>query len=328
MKGNLCVAIIGAGLIGRKRALSLPDDVKLLTVFDVNQNLAKKFSLEFKCKQAKSLEEILNDQGIGSVIVATPNASLAEIGRKVIERQKNVLIEKPGGRNSKDIEILYSNWKKNPVVVRIGYNHRFHPALQKAKELCDSQKYGSILFIRAKYGHGGRIGYEKEWRFKKALSGGGELVDQGSHLIDLTNFFVGELRSVKSTTKTFFWKTTLEDSAFMILENNNNQTALLSASCVEWKNIFCFEIMLENAKIQIDGLGGSYGTEKLTLYKMRPEMGPPDVEEFIFDQPDQSWKIENQIFFNDIKNKNYSKLSFQQAFYVFAIIEKVYAENK
>lgn len=327
MKDNLRIAIIGAGLIGRKRAKALPAGIKLKIVCDVNLELAKSFAKEFNCSFTHNSQEIFSDPEINAVIIATPNGSLAELAVKSIEAGKNVLIEKPGGRTKKEIENIFNAWKKKKSVVFFGYNHRFHPAIAQAKEIVDSKQFGPVLFMRAKYGHGGRIGYEKEWRFKKELSGGGELVDQGSHLIDLTNFFIGSLAKVKSSINTFFWKTSLEDTAFMILENGK-QTALLSVSAIEWKNLFCLEVMLEKAKLQIDGLGGSYGTEKLTVYKMKPEMGPPDMEGFVFDQLDISWESENKLFFEAIKNKDYSQEPFKQALYVFDIIEKVYAENK
>lgn len=327
MKENLKIAIIGAGLIGKKRALSLPKDVKLKTICDVNLKLATNFAKEFHCSPTNKVEDIFDDKETDAVIISTPNGFLSKLAIKAINSGKHVLIEKPGGRNKKEIENTYYSWKKKKRVVFFGYNHRFHPAIAKAKEIVDSKQFGPVLFIRAKYGHGGRIGYEKEWRFRKELSGGGELVDQGSHLIDLTNYFVGPLAKVKSSTGTFFWKTNLEDTAFLILENEK-QTSLLSVSAVEWKNLFCLEVMLEKAKLQVDGLGGSYGTEKLIIYKMKPKMGPPDIEELVFDQADQSWEKENKLFFDAIKSKDFSEEPFKQALYVFDIIEKVYAENK
>lgn len=321
------VAIVGAGLIGKKRARSLPKGTELKIICDTNLSLAKKFASEFNCNATSKLSDIIGDPEIKAVFIATPNGYLADIAVNVINSGKHVLIEKPGGRNKQEIEKIYSAWKKNKVIVLFGYNHRFHPAIAKAKKIIHSKKFGSVLFLRAKYGHGGRLGYEKEWRFDKNLSGGGELVDQGSHLIDLTNFFVGKLRKVKSSARTFYWQTNLEDTSFLILENEK-QSALLSVSAVEWKNLFCLEIMLKNAKLQIDGLGGSYGTEKLAIYKMKPEMGPPNIVEEKFEQPDQSWSVENKLFFDKINKNEYTNEPFEQALYVFDIIEKVYDQNE
>lgn len=208
-----------------------------------------------------------------------------------------------------------------------GYNHRFHPTIQKAKQIIDSQKYGKILFIRARYGHGGRLGYEKEWRFQKRVSGGGELIDQGCHLIDLVNYFCGQMTEATGYVTNLFWKTKLEDAAFFQLRNEKNQIADLSVTCIEWKNIFSFEIMLQKAKIQIDGLGKSYGREKLTLYKMKLKMGPPTISEFIFEEEDNSWRKENNIFFKRIKQKDYTDTSIKDAIYVMRVLNKLYKGN-
>ncbi len=327
-KENLKVAIVGAGLIGRKRALALPSDVTLKTICDVNKELAKRFSDEFDCEFTTNFDEVLKDKNIDAVIIATPNGFLAPLSEKAIAARKHVLVEKPGALNPLEMKKILDAHRKNPLVVMYGYNHRYHPALAKAKEIVDTGGFGEVLFIRAKYGHGGRLGYEKEWRFKKELSGGGELTDQGPHLIDLVNFYIGQMPRIKSTTTTFFWNTDLEDTAFMILENDKNQAALLSVSCVEWKNLFSFEIMLKTAKLQIDGLGGSYGKEKLTIYKMKQEMGPPIVEEQSFEETDQSWSKENQVFFDRIKKGDTSNQGILDAKYVLETISEIYKQNE
>lgn len=322
------IAIIGAGLIGRKRAGSLPEGVILKTVCDKDpekgQLLAKDFSAEFEPKW----ENVVSDSEIEVVIVATTHDWLTPIAKQAILNGKHVLIEKPGARNLVEFMELIEAHQKSPVTVGFGYNHRYHPGIQKAKELIDSKKFGEVMFVRARYGHGARLGYEKEWRFVKEMSGGGELIDQGPHLIDLTNYFAGQFNEVTGFTGSLYWQTELEDAAFWVMKNDKGHLAQLSVTCEEWKNIFCFEIMLKQAKIQIDGLGRSYGREKLTLYKMKPEMGPPEVEEFEFPEEDNSWKIENQIFFDRIKNKDYSPTALLDGKYVHEIIEKLYKMNQ
>jgi len=319
------IAIIGAGLIGKKRALNLPSGINLKYVCDVDTDKGKIFAEEFKCEYISSWKDIVSDSSIDAVFIATTHNALAEIAVAAIKKGKHIFVEKPGARNSKEFNKVIDTYRRNPcVVVMFGYNHRYHPGIRKAKELVDTKKYGKVMFIRARYGHGGRLGYEKEWRFNKAISGGGELMDQGPHLIDLVNYFTGEMETVIGFMPTLYWKTKLEDTAFFMMKNNKNQFAHLSVSCVEWKNIFSFEIMLEKAKIQIDGLGRSYGKEKVTLYTMKPEMGPPDVKEFNFPDEDVSWKRENEIFFQRIKNKNYSPTAIYEAEYVLKIIDTIY----
>lgn len=321
------VAIIGAGLIGRKRAMSLPTGVKLEIICNRSSQKGQQLAGEFNCRYESDWKKVISDLSIDAIFIATSHDSLTQITIEAIKKNKHVFVEKPGARNFKEFEKIIKAYKKNPVVVMFGYNHRYHPSIQKAKEIIDSKKYGKVMFIRARYGHGARLGYEKEWRFQKEISGGGELVDQGPHLIDLVNYLVGTMDKAIGFTPTLFWKTKSDDSAFFILKNKKNQFAQLSVTCVEWKNIFSFEIMLQKAKIQIDGLGRSYGKEKLILYKMKPEMGPPDVEEFEFPDEDLSWKKENEIFFQKIKKHDYSPTSINDAYYVLKIIDKIYSQK-
>lgn len=321
------IAIIGAGLIGRKRAQALPSDVDLSIICNINKRKALEFARDFKCQTESDWRRVVKNPKIQAIIISTTNKYLSTIAEAAILQGKHVLIEKPGARNLKELQKIAKAYHKRKKVVIFGYNHRYHPAITFAKNLIDSNKFGKVLFIRARYGHGGRLGYEKEWRFKKDISGGGELLDQGSHLIDLVNFFCGRMNNVVGLTSRLFWKSKVEDSAFFILSNKKGQVAQLSATWVEWKNIFSLEIMLKRAKIQIDGLGGSYGREKLTLYKMRPEMGPPDMEEFLFDATDTSWENENKVFFECIRKKIYSNKSLKDALYVLSIVEKLYKDN-
>lgn len=321
------IAIIGAGLIGRKRALLLPPKIKLKYVCDVSKERGEAFAEEFKCEYIADSKVIFKDPTIDAVFIATTHNWLAPLAVKAIKAGKHVFCEKPGGRNTKDFKTIIAAHKKNPVAVMFGYNHRYHPAFIKAKKIIDSKKYGPVMFIRAKYGHGGRIGYEKEWRFIKEISGGGELIDQGPHLIDLTNYLIGPMDQVKSFAQTLFWNTKQEDSAFIMLKNKKSQVAHLCVTCVEWKNLFSFEIMLKTAKIQIDGLGGSYGKETLTLYKMKPEMGPPDVEIETFEGNDNSWQYEMDLFFKQIKKKDYGTKNLEEGLYVLEVIGKIFKEN-
>ncbi len=157
------------------------------------------------------------------------------------------------------------------------------------------------MFIRARYGHGGRIGYDREWRADPKLSGGGELIDQGVHLIDLAASFMGEFTTVDGHAATYFWDMPVDDNAFLSLRTAAGQTAWLQVSCTEWKNLFSFEIYFKRAKLHIEGLGGSYGLERLSYYKMLPEMGPPETVIYEFPRSDTSWALELDEFLEDIR---------------------------
>src|SRR5205085_4775978 len=133
---------------------------------------------------------------------------------------------------------------------------------------------------------------DKEWRADPALAGGGELLDQGVHLIDLARWFLGDVVEVRGLADTFFWQMAVEDNGFLALRTATGQVAWLHASCTEWKNLFCFEIFGRDGKLQVDGLGGSYGTERLTCYRMLPQMEPPETTIWEFPGEDRSWHEE------------------------------------
>ncbi|MCL2449613.1 MAG: Gfo/Idh/MocA family oxidoreductase, partial [Polyangiaceae bacterium] len=196
-----------------------------------------------------------------------------------------------------ELEGLVAAAEKTRVAVRVGYNHRFHPAALKAREILDGVRDDPRMFVRARYGHGGRIGYDREWRAVPELSGGGELIDQGVHLIDLARWLMGvELTGVHAEVRTFFWQMPVDDNAFLTLTSDSGNVAHLHASCTEWKNLFSFEIYTRMHKLHLEGLGGSYGVERLYHYKMRPEMGPPDTMIYEYPGADTSWALEWAAF--------------------------------
>src|SRR5260370_4565918 len=179
----------------------------------------------------------------------------------------------------------------------MGNNYRWHPAARKAREILDAGRTGPLMFVRARYGHGGRTGYDREWRADAAISGGGELIDQGVHLIDLSRWYLGaDIADVRGRVVTAYWDMKVEDNAFLTLTTTSGRVAHLHASCTEWKNLFSFEIYARDAKLHLEGLGGSYGIERLYHYQMRPEMGPPDTVIHEYPLADTSWAEEWRDF--------------------------------
>jgi len=209
----------------------------------------------------------------------------------------------------------------------VGFNHRYHPALQEARALIDSGALGPLMFIRGRYGHGGRVGYEREWRAVPERSGGGELIDQGVHLIDLAGWFLGSFTEVNGLATTYFWNMPVDDNAFLTLRTAGGQIAFLHVSCTEWKNLFSLEIYGRGGKIAIDGLGGSYGVERLTHYRMLPEMGPPET--FIREYPgiDQSWQLEFAEFLDDIARDREPQAGLEAARRALAVVEQIYRQS-
>jgi len=214
------------------------------------------------------------------------------------------------------------------LLVRAGYNHRYHPAFQQARKIFDSGVLGPLMFIRARYGHGGRVNYDKEWRADPKLSGGGELIDQGVHLIDLAGWFLGDWTRIDGYVNTFFWNMPVDDNAFLHLCNSAGQTAWLHASCTEWKNLFSFEIYGKVGKLHIEGLGGSYGVERLYHYQMLPEMGPPETTIYEFPRGDDSWGLETREFVEDIRLKRQPVPGLKEARAVMNVVDTVYRQSE
>lgn len=324
MKYN--IAIIGCGLVAQKRASNLPDNCRLVAVYDLKQHKAQLLaSKHLDCKVFSSREALLASTDIDIVIVSTVHAALAQIALAAIKSSKHVLLEKPGAISVKEIEYLLEAQAQYKVCLRLGFNHRYHPALIKAKQLVDSGALGELYYVRGFYGHGGRIGYQHEWRMNKSLAGAGQLIDQGMHLIDLSRWFLGEFTMVNGQTHRYFWQSEVEDNAFLHLETANGQTAFLHSSLTEWKNRFSFEIIGREGKCDIFGLGGSYGTEKLTYYKMLPQMGPPQTTIWEYPFEDNSWRLEFEDFVQDIIEQRLSKPGLIDAKQALIIVEKVLA---
>jgi predicted dehydrogenase len=184
-----------------------------------------------------------------------------------------------------------------------------------------------MMFVRGRYGHGGRPGMESEWRCKRELSGGGELIDQGSHLIDLSRWFLGDLALDYAYTPHLFWDIAVDDNCFLALKGSGGQMAWLHASWTEWKNVFNLEIYGRNGKLTINGLGGSYGVEQLIFHRMLPGMGPPETTMWEFPFPDTSWDRELANFADAIAQKGKALGDIHDALAVMGIVEKAYAWN-
>ena len=183
------------------------------------------------------------------------------------------------------------------------------------------------MFMRGRYGHGGRIGYDKEWRADPALSGGGELIDQGAHLIDLARWFLGEFAQVEGCAQTYFWKMPVDDNGFMLLRTAARQVAFLHVTCTEWKNTFSFEIYGRDGKIDINGLGGSYGVERITCYKMLPEMGPPETYSWEYPMADDLWNVETATFLDDVRAGRQDSCGLDDAIAALRVVETIYERS-
>jgi len=318
--------IVGCGLIGQKRAKALQaagHSVHLAVDFiaDRAEALARQHpGASYSTDWLRSVSA----PGVEAVVVATTNEWLAPVTIAAIRSGKHVMVEKPAARTVKEIDGVIAEAHKAGVHVQVGFNHRYHPALQMARKLCDSAALGPLLFIRGRYGHGGRLGYEKEWRANPEISGGGELIDQGVHLIDLARWFLGDFTRVDGHAKTYFWDMPVDDNAFLNLRTAADQTAWLQVSCTEWKNLFSMEIYGRDGKLDIQGLGGSYGVERIAYYKMLPRMGPPETTIWEYPGGDNSWQLELTDFDESVRSGTSRGPTLADAKAALQVVETIY----
>jgi predicted dehydrogenase len=307
------IGIVGAGLIGKKRAeaiASLSANLKVDLVSDIDGDKAGELGRFCGAAPCVDWRDLTRRDDIDGVIVATPNKFIREIALSAIEHGKHVLCEKPLGRNAGEAEAIWSKAKERGLILKTGFNHRFHPAVRNAKKIVEDGGVGKIYLLRAVYGHGGRPGYEKEWRASRDLCGGGELLDQGVHVIDLFRWFIGEFEEAYGRIATYYWPMEVEDNAFATFRTNHGQVATMHTSWTQWKNKFLLEIIGEKGYLVVDGLGGSYGTERLVIGKRKVRAaeatdptpgiqyagGALDEEILEFPGPDISWREEMKEF--------------------------------
>lgn len=320
-------AIVGCGLIGQKRAAALTAmGHQVVLAVDINETRAADLARKSNANVATDFNKAVSHSEIDAVVIATSHAELSMIATACLKAGKHVLVEKPGGRTLAEVQAIADAAAAAKKIAKIGYNHRFHPAILKAKAIVDQGELGPLMFIRGRYGHGGRPGYEQEWRFKKAVSGGGEMIDQGSHLIDLSHWFLGDFEKVDGALRTFFWNAEVEDNVFLTLSTASGQIAWLHATWTEWKNMFSFEIYGRDGKLQIDGLGGSYGVESLTFYHMLPGMGPPETTRWEYPFPDRSWEAETAEFIAAIEEGRRPIGDAADAVSSMSVIERMYSK--
>jgi predicted dehydrogenase len=295
---GLTVGMVGCGLIGAKRAAALAPQDTLLGCCDLDRAAAEELARRHGCEACVTTEALLEREP-EVVVIAAVHDQLAELAELALAAGAHVLVEKPAGVSTAQIERLIECQRAAQRLVKVGFNHRFHPGITRAVEEVHSGRHGELMHLRARYGHGGRPGYDREWRAEPMRSGGGELVDQGMHLLDISNWLAGPLPLSSALLRTQFWDAEVEDNAALLLGESGSRTdpwAMLHVSWTEWKNLFSLEIYCLTAKIQVDGLVRSYGSQRLRIYRMGPGLGPPALEEIHYPDVDHTWTAEWEHF--------------------------------
>jgi predicted dehydrogenase len=299
------IGIVGAGFIGRKRAETARAhaDCDVTMVYDTDGEAARVLAADCGATAAGSWQEIAAGP-VDIVVVATTHDALASISTACLEGGKHVLCEKPMGRHPHEARRALRASCAADRMLKVGYNHRYHPAVQQVYEACVSGQLGPLMNIRGRYGHGGRPGYDREWRAIPERAGGGELLDQGAHLIDLAKWILDDFAEVSGYVETHFWDMEpLEDNAYGIFRTVSGQIASLHVSWTQWKNLFSFEVHGRDGYAIAEGLGGSYGPEQARIGRRRSEGGAPEEKILPFTGEDVSWALEWKDFLAGIEGR-------------------------
>jgi predicted dehydrogenase len=297
------MGIVGAGLQGRRRAgaLKAVSGSELVMVADVWQDAAAALAADAGCLSTSQWEDVVARDDLEAVAVCTPPHLHAEIALSAMRKGKHVLCEKPLARTVAEGREMVKVAREAGVTLKCGFNLRYHPAIRQVRQWYEDGSIGEIDWIRCRYGIGGRPGYDQEWRAKAEISGGGQLMDQGIHLLDLCRWFLGDFAEVSGMVATCFWEIApLEDNAFTLMRTARDQIASLHVSWTQWKPLFSFEIFGHDGYLIVEGLGGAYGNER--AIRGRRDFVAPFGEEVIeFRREDRSWEEEWREFVSAIR---------------------------
>jgi len=296
------VGLIGAGLQGNRRAQALKQyGDELCLIADINLDRAEILSRELDCPITTNWEDVIARQDIDVIAVCTPPDLHLPICTASLKQGKHVLCEKPLARNPEEARQIAELAVESGMKLKGGFNLRHHPGIKQAREWFDKGIIGKPHFLRIRYGIGGRPGYDKEWRADAEISGGGQLMDQGMHALDLSRWFLGEFSEAVGFLSTNFWDVApLEDNAFALLRTTKGQIVSLHVSWTQWKNLFSLELSGRDGYIKVEGLGGGYGVEQAILGK-RTFLEPFREEIIDYRGGDQSWVEEWKELVSAIK---------------------------
>lgn len=299
------VAIIGAGLQGTRRAPVIARDPQFIItwVVDLIPERAKRLANKYHAKWGTKWKDAVVDKQVDIVFVLTYPDSHAAISIEAMELGKDVLCEKPLAKTEKEAQQMVRVAQKTKRILKCGFNHRHHPAIVQAYNLFKENIIGKPLFGRSRYGIAGRKGIEKEWRSNPKIVKGGQLMEQGIHLVDLYRWFLGDIVKVTGMVNTNYWPIApQEDNGFALLQTNDGVIVSIHSSTTQWINLFEFELYGEKGSITAQGLAGSYGIEKLIISQHDSD-GPFSYKTIEYRGQDSSWQNEWNEFIKAVKTR-------------------------
>ncbi len=301
MNNPLRVGIAGYGVVGKRRheVIKIRKDMIVTAVCD--QTLDEPSLLEDDIRYFSNFQELLNED-LDVLLVCMSNDIAAEVTIAGLENSLHVFCEKPPGRDLDDIQsVIDCESRHDERILKYGFNHRYHDSVRRALDIVKSGELGDVVNLRGVYGKSQLVtfGQGSDWRVQRKLSGGGILLDQGIHMVDLIRLFSGEFIDIHSFISNDYWKHDVEDNAYAIMRAKNGVVAMLHSSGTQWRHRFNLEVTLQKGTLILSGIlsgSKSYGDETLTIARMRDDdRGDPD-EEIIHYQNDPSWSDEIEEF--------------------------------
>jgi predicted dehydrogenase len=305
MQKELRVGIAGYGLVGQRRRqfIDLHPGLKTTAVSD------QKYSASGKLPDGVSFYpdyRLLLDEPLDVLFVSLPNYLAAEATMAGLEKGLHVFCEKPPGRDVGDVKKVISVEKENPGLrLKYGFNHRYHDSVREALGIIESGELGEIVNMRGVYGKSKIIPFHGGWRAERQYAGGGILLDQGIHMVDLMRLFSGEFVEVKSFVSNRYWGHDVEDNAYALMRDRHNRIAMLHSSATKWQHEFSLDITLTDGFLELHGIlagSKSYGEEKLVVGRRDEADTGISKHEVIRYLEDNSWRDEVYEFADSILN--------------------------
>jgi predicted dehydrogenase len=301
----LKVGIAGYGVVGKRRRQFIDQHPNLNTVAVCDQNFGAPGAMDDGVRCYPNYEQLL-DEPLDVLFVSLPNYMAADVTIAGLERGLHVFCEKPPGRTVSDIERVIEVERKHPgLLLKYGFNHRYHDSVREALHIVKSGDLGEIVNLRGIYGKSKIIPFSGGWRAERRFAGGGILLDQGIHMVDLMCLFCGEFTEVKSFVSNTYWNHDVEDNAYALMKDKKGRVAILHSSATQWQHLFALNVSLTEGFLELQGiLSGtkSYGEEKLIVGKRsESDTGTARKEEIIYLE-DNSWRDEIFEFAETIAN--------------------------
>lgn len=302
---KLRVGIAGYGVVGKRRHQFIDQHPQLKTVAVCDRifNASKQISHNIRCYS--DYHQLL-DKPLDILFVSLPNYLAPEVTIAGLKRGLHVFCEKPPGRNISDIKRVIQVEKKNPnLKLKYGFNHRYHNSVRDALRLVQSKELGEIINMRGVYGKSKMVPFVGEWRAERKYSGGGILLDQGIHMVDLIRLFCGEFYEINSHISNRYWNLDVEDNAYALMKDNQGRVAIIHSSATQWQHRFSLEIALTEGYLELRGIltnSKSYGEEKLVIGRRINAHTGTEREEIVTYVEDNSWRDEINEFADAIIN--------------------------